>query len=96
MKPNKAVDALSALAQESRLAVFTLLLEIGDDGMSAGDIAKRLEIPDTTLSFHLSQLKSSNLVESRKEGRFVIYSANKKKVKKLAKYITGKGEEKEL
>ena len=96
MKPNKAVEALSALAQESRLAIFMLLLEIGDDGMSAGDIAQRLEIPDTTLSFHLSQLKSANLVGSRKEGRFVIYSANKKKVKKLAKYITGKNAEKEL
>jgi len=89
MKSEKAVVALSALAQESRLAVFRLLLEEGG-GVSAGDIAEKLGVPATTMSFHLSQLKNSGLITSEKKGRQIIYSANKKKVKKLAGFISGK------
>lgn len=92
MKPKKALDALAALAQESRLAVFLLLLE-HENGLPAGDIARELDIPLTTMSFHLSQLKNAGLIKAKKEGRFVIYSASKKRVKRLAAFITGKDKE---
>lgn len=89
MKIKKILMALSALAQESRLAVYRLLLS-EENGLPAGTIAERLDIPATTMSFHLSQLKSAGLVDSSKDGRSVIYVANRKRAKKLAKYITGK------
>lgn len=94
MKSKKALAALAALAQESRLSIFLLLLD-QENGMAAGDIARELDIPLTTMSFHLSQLKSAGLVDSRKNGRFIIYSANKKRVKKLAAVITGKDQQSE-
>lgn len=91
MKTKKALMALDALAQESRLAVFRLLLtEDKGEGIQAGVIAEKLGVPATTMSFHLSQLKASGLIESHKIGKAVMYSANRKKAKKLAQYITGK------
>ncbi|NDF12461.1 MAG: ArsR family transcriptional regulator [Proteobacteria bacterium] len=90
MKEKKVVRALAALAQESRLAVFRLLMEGEEVGMSAGAISKTLQIPPTTMSFHLAQLKTAGLVDSRKEGRSIIYSANRKRVKKIANYLTAK------
>ena len=90
MKHTKAINILSALAQETRLSIFLLLLASGEGGLAAGDISERLEIPSTTLSFHLSQLKSVKLVSSEKDGRSIIYCANKKQAKKVANYITGK------
>ncbi len=92
MKTKKALAALNALAQESRLAVFLLLLN-HENGLAAGDIARELNIPLTTMSFHLAQLKSAGLVDSRKEARFVIYTGSKKRAKKLAQYITGKSQD---
>ncbi len=89
MKNKKALIILSALAQESRLEVFLLLLN-EDNGLAVSEIIEILEIAPTTLSFHLSQLKSAGLIKAEKDGRSIIYSANKKKVKKLAKLITGK------
>ncbi len=89
MKPEKALAALAALAQESRLAVFLMLMK-SEEGLSAGDIAGQLKVPLTTMSFHLSQLKTAGLVDARKEGRFVIYTANRKRAKRLASHITGK------
>ena len=86
MKENKVLKALSALAQESRLAIFRLLITKGE-GMSAGKIAEELGIPATTMSFHLSQLKNAGLVDSLKNGRSIIYSANRKRAKRMAKYI---------
>jgi DNA-binding transcriptional ArsR family regulator len=90
MKHNKAVTALSALAQDTRLSIFLLLLDAGEDGIAAGVLSAQLEIPPTTMSFHLSQLKAANLVSSSKEGRSIIYCANRKRAKKLASYIMGK------
>ncbi len=91
MKTEKIVSALSALAQESRLAVYLLLLDHEDEqGMAAGDIAEALEVPSTTLSFHLTQLRHAGLVESKKEGRHIFYHANRKKAKKVAQVISGK------
>jgi len=94
MKTHKALQALSALAQESRLAVYILLLD-EPEGLAAGEIAERMEVPATTMSFHLSQLKNAGLITSMKNGKSVVYSANLKKAKKLGKYITGKKSKKE-
>lgn len=91
MRLDKAVRALSALAQESRLSIFRMLMEEGDAGLSAGVISERLNIPPATLSFHLSQLSGARLLESHKEGRSVIYKANAKKIKKLSKFLNSRG-----
>ena len=71
-----AVRALAALAQDSRLDVFRLLVQAGPEGMPAGEIAERLRIPSSTLSFHVKALAHAGLIESRQQGRFVYYSAN--------------------
>lgn len=88
MKLNKAAIALSALAQESRLAIFQLLCPSGEEGLSAGVIAETLNIPSATLSFHLSQLSGAGLINSHRVGRMIFYSVNGKKVKKLASFLT--------
>ncbi len=89
MKESKILQALGALSQEARLQAFLLLLS-KEEGMSAGDIAEEIHVPPTTMSFHLAQLRSAGLVETAKMGRFVIYRANRKKIKRVAQYITGK------
>ena len=73
---NAAVRALSALAQDSRLEVFRLLVQAGPQGLAAGEIAERLGVPASTLSFHVKALSQAGLVESRPESRFIYYSAN--------------------
>lgn len=76
MKSDQVVKALGALAQESRLAAFRLLVKRGPDGYSPGELAEKLGIPAPTLSFHLKELQHAQLVLSRREGRFLYYSAN--------------------
>lgn len=71
-----AVEALSALAHASRLAVFRLLVRAGAEGMAAGDIAREIGALPNTLSTHLAILGNAGLVRSRREGRSVIYSAD--------------------
>jgi ArsR family transcriptional regulator len=88
MESNNAVAHLSALAQESRLSVFRLLVQAGQDGMAAGDLAARLKLPNPTLSFHLAQLKNAGLVQSRRESRSLIYSANFPAMNALVAYLT--------
>ena len=75
MDTKAAVRALAALAQESRLEVFRLLVQAGPDGLPAGEIADRLGIPASTLSFHVKALQQAGLVEPRQASRFVFYSA---------------------
>ena len=84
----QAVDALAALAQETRLSVFRLLVEAGPEGLSAGRIGEELELPPATLSFHLAHLARTGLVRSRAEGRFVIYSADFDSMNELVGYLT--------
>ncbi len=86
MKP--VVSALSALAQDSRLAVFRLLVQAGPAGLSAGKIAKALDIPPSSLSFHLKELAYAGLVISRQQGRFIIYSANFETINGVIAYLT--------
>jgi DNA-binding transcriptional ArsR family regulator len=73
MRTPQAVKALAALAQDTRLAIYRLLVQ---QGLSAGTIADRLEIAGATLSFHLKELAHAGMVEARQDGRFVYYSAN--------------------
>ena len=88
MKTKDAVTALSALAQESRLGVYRLLVQAGPEGMAAGAIADRLGLPPPTLSFHLKELSHAGLAISRQEGRYVIYSANFGNALKLVNFLT--------
>jgi DNA-binding transcriptional ArsR family regulator len=88
MNERDAVTALAALAQESRLAVFRLLVQRGPDGYSAGDISAQLEIPGPTLSFHLKELAVAGLVAARRDGRFIHYSPNFERMRTLVGYLT--------
>ena len=76
MEHQSAVEALSALAHESRLAVFRLLIPVGPDGLAAGVIGKRLGIPANALSFHLTRLRYAGLVTVRRNGQRMIYAAS--------------------
>ena len=75
METHEAVSALSALAQETRLGIFRLLVQAGPDGMPAGAIAESLGVAPATLSFHLKELTTAGLAHARQDGRFVIYRA---------------------
>jgi ArsR family transcriptional regulator, arsenate/arsenite/antimonite-responsive transcriptional repressor len=88
MESKTVVQALAALAQESRLAVFRLLVQAGPTGVSAGEIAAELKLPPATLSFHLKELNHANLVLARQEGRFVFYSANFEQMGGLVAFLT--------
>lgn len=88
MESSDIVMALAALAQTSRLAVFRLLVQAGEEGVPAGKIAEALEIPASSLSFHLKELHHAGLIHSRHEGRFVIYSANYDRMKLVLGYLT--------
>lgn len=88
MKQKKALKILSALAQDTRINIYRLLIKEGKEGLSAGIIADILQVPAATLSFHLSQMTNAGLLKSRKAGRVVIYSARPKAIKKLAEFMT--------
>jgi ArsR family transcriptional regulator, arsenate/arsenite/antimonite-responsive transcriptional repressor len=76
MDARAAIDAFAALAQDTRLATFRLLVEAGPAGLPAGDIARRLGVPHNTLSTHLATLHRAGLVVARRESRSVIYVAD--------------------
>lgn len=88
MRSDTAVGALAALAQTSRLAVFRRLVAAGREGLAAGAIAEALGVPPATLSFHLKELARAGLVRSRRQGRFVIYSAEFDRIGALIGYLT--------
>jgi DNA-binding transcriptional ArsR family regulator len=88
MNLQEAVRALAALAQESRLAVFRLLVNRGAEGYPAGEIADLLEIPGPTLSFHLKELAQAGLLTSRKESRFIYYAPAFGRMNELLGYLT--------
>jgi DNA-binding transcriptional ArsR family regulator len=87
MEMMQAVGALQALAQDTRLTAFRLLVEAGPGGIAAGEIARALEVAPPTLSFHLSALVHAGLVVSRREGRQVIYAANFDAMNRLVGYL---------
>jgi ArsR family transcriptional regulator len=88
MKPNDVVKALSALAQESRLAVFRLLVKRGPEGFPPSVLAEKLGIAAPTLSFHLKELQNAGLVTVRREGRFLFYSTRFDRMKGLVGFLT--------
>jgi ArsR family transcriptional regulator len=88
MESNIAVRALGALAQDSRLQVYRLLVQAGPEGVAASDIAERLKVPANTLSFHLKSLSHADLVLSRQDGRFIYYSANYQQMNALLGFLT--------
>jgi DNA-binding transcriptional ArsR family regulator len=88
MKTLEVVKALSALAQESRLAVFRLLVKRGPQGFTPSTIAQKLNVAGPTLSFHLKELQHAGLVEARREGRFLFYSARFDRMKGLVGFLT--------
>jgi DNA-binding transcriptional ArsR family regulator len=88
MESTQAVQTLSALAQESRLAIFRLLVQAGPGGLAAGAIGEKLGLPPATLSFHLAGLTRAGLAQSRQEGRFVIYNADYAAMNALVGFLT--------
>lgn len=88
MKTKSVVAALAALAQESRLAIFRLLVQAGPEGMAAGKISDATGIAPSSLSFHMKELAHANMVRSRQDGRFVIYAANFTTMNALLTFLT--------
>jgi len=87
MQSANAIDALGALAQEHRLALFRLLVQAGQDGKSAGSLAEALSVPNSSLSFHLAHLNRAGLIEQRRRGRSLIYTANYHAMNQLVGYL---------
>ena len=87
MELSNAIDALGALAQESRLKVFRLLVQAGPSGMAAGDIARELAVPPNTMSAHLAVLSRAKLVTAHKEGRSVIYGLDVEGTRDLLSFL---------
>jgi DNA-binding transcriptional ArsR family regulator len=88
MNNSQAVACLAALAQETRLSIYRLLVQVGPEGMPAGRIGESLEVPPPTLSFHLKELTYAGMVSSRQEGRFVYYSADYERMAALMTFLT--------
>lgn len=88
MDPKNVISALSALAQESRLAVFRLLVQAGPEGLAATRIAEQLDIAPSSLSFHLKELTHANMVTQTKAGRSLIYAANFETMNRLLGFLT--------
>ena len=88
MEKIDAIAALAALAQDTRLDIFRMLVQAGRDGLPAGDIGERLGVPSATLSFHLNQLRHAGLVTFNREGRSLIYSAEYSAMNELLAYLT--------
>jgi len=88
MNTKSAVLLLSSIAQEARLDIFRLLVQAGKEGLAAGVIGEKLQIPPSTLSFHLKELSNSGLILSRQISRFIYYSANYEEMNGLLAYLT--------
>jgi ArsR family transcriptional regulator, arsenate/arsenite/antimonite-responsive transcriptional repressor len=87
MEIEDAVAGLSALAQESRLKVFRLLMRAGPDGLAAGDIARKLKVPANTMSSHLGILSRAGLIASRKRGTSILYAIDLDGIGRLFSYL---------
>ena len=88
METKAIVKQLAALAQETRLSIFRLLVVQGPDGLAVGKIAEQLQIAPATLSFHLKELSNSGLVNSRQESRFIYYSADFAAMQQLLGFLS--------
>jgi DNA-binding IclR family transcriptional regulator len=88
METKQVITALAALAQESRLAVFRLLVQAGPNGMAASKIAEELAIPASSLSFHLKELTRADLIVPTQDGRFIIYATNFEVMNQVLAFLT--------
>jgi len=88
LNSRQAVNALAALAHESRLGVFRLLVEAGPAGLNAGTIASRLNLPPSSLTFHLQNLHRAGLVTQERRSRELIYAADFGAMNGLVSYLT--------
>lgn len=88
MQPGEAIGALGALAHEARLKLFRLLVQRGPDGLSAGAIAQALEVPPSSLTFHLQQLQHAGLISRRRLGRQLFYATDFATMNALMAYLT--------
>lgn len=88
METTEAIDALAALAQTTRLAIYRLLVRAGPAGIPAGQIGEKLDLAPATLSFHLAHLARAGIANSRQHGRFIIYSADFQNMNRLVDYLT--------
>ena len=88
METSKALVALAALAQDTRLGIYRLLVEHAPEGLPAGQIAEHLDISPATLSFHLKELTVSGLVTQEREGRNLIYRPSIEQMNDLLAYLT--------
>ena len=87
MEISNALLALNALAQETRLLVFKKLVEFGVSGVNAGDLARELNVPANTLSFHLAHLERAGLVKSTRQGRNINYCFNRAQMNELIGFL---------
>jgi DNA-binding transcriptional ArsR family regulator len=87
MDQTHAVAALGALAQDTRLSVFRLLVQAGQNGMIAGAVAERMSVPASTMSHHLATLERAGLVVSERESRLIRYAANYEGMRELLTYL---------
>ncbi len=88
METDKALEALAALAHLIRLSVFRILVQAGPEGLPAGRIAELMDMPASSLSFHLKELYRAGLLANRQEGRSIIYSARYETMNNLLGYLT--------
>lgn len=88
MTTSDALAGLGSLAQETRLEVFRLLVRRGPDGLSAGAIAEELDVPASSLSFHLQQLMHAGMVTQERRSRQLIYAADYHRMNALVAYLT--------
>lgn len=88
MNTPDAVEALSALAHDHRLAVFRMLVERGPEGLSAGEIAERLGVAPSSLTFHTQALVRAGLVSQHRQSRQIVYAANYSRMSALVTFLT--------
>lgn len=88
METKAAVQSLAALAQDTRLSVYRLLVQYGPSGLAAGEIATQLQLAPATLSFHLKELSHAGLISARQEGRFIFYAADFAAMNALVAFLT--------
>jgi ArsR family transcriptional regulator, arsenate/arsenite/antimonite-responsive transcriptional repressor len=88
MKSNNAIESLAALAQESRLAIFRLLVKRGPEGYTPTQLGEKLSVSSATLSFHLKELQRAGLINVRRDGRFLYYRPNFAHMNQLISFLT--------